>query len=186
MRKTKPWAFFAAMAYYLYNHFITRIPVYAIRHAYLRSVLGFRIGEGASVHMGCFVTGRAIRIGSHTIINRGCYLDGRASLVIGDNVSVSPECYLVSLGHDPHAPDFAAVPGPVVIGDYSWLGARAMVLPGVELGEGVAVGAGAVVTRSQPAYAIVAGVPAKRIGERKRGLAYRLSYFPFFDTDITG
>jgi acetyltransferase-like isoleucine patch superfamily enzyme len=186
MRNGKLWNLLAASAYYLYNHFVTRIPVYGIRHAYLRKVLGFGIGEGTAVHMGCFVTGRSIRIGRNTVINRRCYLDGRAGLTIGDNVSVSPECYLLSLGHDPQAPDFRAVPGPVAIGDYAWLGARSMVLPGVVLGEGAIVGAGAVVTKSQPPYAIVAGIPARPIGERKRGLAYRLSYFPYFDTDITG
>lgn len=182
MRKIK--SFLAASAYYLYNHCITRIPVYAIRHAWLRGVLGFRIGTGTSVHMGCFVTGRHIAIGRNTVINRGCYLDGRASLFIGDNVSISPECYLLSLGHDHSDPSFAARPGPVVIGDYAWLGARAMVLPGVSLGEGAVVGAAAVVTRSLASRVIAAGVPARKIGERTGPLAYTLAYFPWFDTDI--
>lgn len=177
--------FLAATAFYLYNHCVTRIPSYAVRHAWLRVVLRMRIGAGAAVHMGCFFTGRHVRIGRNTVINRNCYLDGRAGLSIGDNVSVSPECYLLTLGHDARDPGFKASPGPVAIGDRAWLGARAMILPGVTLGEGAVVGAGSVVTRPVDAYAIVAGTPAKRIGERPKGLAYELRYFPWYDTDVT-
>jgi acetyltransferase-like isoleucine patch superfamily enzyme len=99
-------------------------------------------------------------------------------------VSVSPECYLLSLTHDARASDFAAVPGPVVIGDRAWLGARAMVLPGVSMGEGSVAGAGAIVARSCGPYEIVAGAPARKIGERNRQLDYTLRYFPLFDTDV--
>lgn len=179
-------SFLGACAFHLYNRCVTRFPSYSVRHAYLRGILGVRIGPGAAVHMGCFFTGRHISIGRNSVINRNCYLDGRGSLAIGDNVSISPECYLLTLGHDPRDPGFAAKPGPVVIGNRAWLGARTMVLPGVTLGEGAAIGAGAVVAKSQEPFAIAAGVPARKIGERPRGLGYELRYFPWFDTDITG
>lgn len=170
--------------YYAYNSFVTHLPWYGLRKLYLRSVLGIRIGRGVAVHMGCFITGRNIVIGDHSVINRKCRLDGRAGLTIGRNVSVSPECSLLSLDHDPHSPDFTTVPSPVVVGDHAWIGTRALILPGVELGEGAVVGAGSVVTRSCAPYAIVAGVPAKPIGERKRGLRYTLDYFPYFNSDV--
>jgi acetyltransferase-like isoleucine patch superfamily enzyme len=177
--------FAAASAYFGYNAVVTRIPVYSIRRAYLSAVLNIRIGKRVAIHMGCFVTGRNISIGDHTVINRRCHLDGRAGLAIGSNVSVSPECYLVSLGHDPHSPGFAAKAGPVSIGDRAWLGARAMILPGVSLGEGCVVGAGSVVTKPAEPFAIVAGNPARKIGERSRDLRYTLRYFPPFNTDIS-
>lgn len=173
-----------ALAYFLFNAGVTHVPFYFFRHWYLRSVLRFSIGRGTSVHMGCFVTGRRIRIGRNSVINRNCHLDGRFSLDIGDNVSVSPECYLVTLGHDPQSSGFDAVPGPVTIGDRCWLGARAMVLPGTTLAEGTVVAAGAVVTRSTQPFEIVAGVPARKIGDRSRDLRYTLKYFPFFNSDI--
>lgn len=177
-------AFSAGTAFYLYNSFVTHLPWYTLRMVYLKSILGIRIGKGVAVHMGCFITGRSISIGDHTVINRRCHLDGRGGLRIGRNVSISPDCALISLGHDPNSPDFVAVPGPVAVGDYAWLGARALVLPGVEMGEGAIAGAGSVVTRDVAPYSIVAGVPARRIGERKRGLRYTLEYFPYFNTDV--
>ncbi len=73
---------------------------------------------------------------------------------------------------------------PVVIGDHVWIGARALICPGVTIGEGAVVGAGAVVTRDVAPYAIVAGNPARVIGQRTRDLHYRTRYFPLFDTDI--
>ena len=56
------------------------------------------------------------------------------------------------------------------IGDRAWLGSRALVLPGVTIGEGAVVAAGAVVTSDVPAYAVVGGVPARAIGARPREL----------------
>jgi acetyltransferase-like isoleucine patch superfamily enzyme len=178
-------AFLAAAAFYLYNSFITHVPLYWLRRWYLTGILRLRIGRGVAVHMGCFIAGRHISIGDHTVINRGTYLDGRQPLRIGSNVSISPECYILTLDHRVDSPDFAAEPGPVAIGDYAWLGARAMILPGADLGEGAVVGAGAVVTKPVAPYIIVAGVPAKPIGERPRGLRYTLKYFPLFNSDVT-
>jgi maltose O-acetyltransferase len=64
----------------------------------------------------------------------------------------------------------------VVVGDHAWLSFRCTVLPGVTIGEGAVVAAGAVVTKDVPRYAIVAGIPARVIGERSpRGLDYDLT-----------
>jgi acetyltransferase-like isoleucine patch superfamily enzyme len=177
-------AFFRALTFYCYNSFISRVPVYWIRHWYLRQVLRVAIGAGSAIHMGCFFTGRNIRIGHDTVINRNSYLDGRGGLSIGSNVAISPQTYILSLDHDPHSPAFEAVARPVVIEDYVWIGARAMVLPGARLGKGCVVGAGAVVTKDIADFSIAAGVPASVIGERSRRLDYSPRYAPFFNTDI--
>lgn len=176
--------FLVAVAYTLYNNLIGRLPVHALRAAYVRRVLGLEMGRGASLQMHCFLTGRFISIGEGAVINRRCYLDGRGGLTIGRDASISPECYLLSLTHDPQDPGFGALPRPVVVGDRAWIGARALILPGVTLGEGCVVGAGAVVTKDVAPFDIVAGNPARKIGERNRALDYTLSYFPYFDTDI--
>ena len=172
------------MTFYCFNAFITHLPLYRLRHWYLRSFLGVRIGRGSAVHMGCFVTGSAIVIGGDTVINRNAYLDGRGKLTIGDHVSISPETYILSLDHDPQSKTFDAFPGPVCIEDFAWIGARAMILSSVTVHKGAVIAAGAVVTKDVDAFTIVGGVPAKPIGQRSADIFYSPRYFPYFNTDI--
>ncbi len=176
--------FVVAAAFFAYNRGVSAIPVYAVRHAFLCRVLRLKIGVGTAIHMGCFITGRHISIGEGSVVNRNCYLDGRGGVTIGSGVSISPECYVLSLTHDAQDSGFSAVAKPVVIENRAWLGARALILPGVRIGEGAIVGAGAVVTRNVEPFTIVAGNPARKIGDRNPTLSYSLSYFPYFDTDV--
>jgi len=60
-----------------------------------------------------------------------------------------------------------------------WIGYRAIVLPGVTIGEGAVVGAGSVVTQDVPSFVIVAGNPARPIGVRPQAISYVLNYRPF-------
>ncbi len=135
--------------------------------------------------MGCFITGRNISIGDYTTINRNCYLDGRVGIKIGNSVSISPEVYILSLTHDAQNRNFVTVGKEVIIEDYVWLGARAIIMPGVKLGKGSIVGAGSVVTKDVEPYTIVGGIPAKKIGERTQDLDYKVVYFPYFNTDMS-
>ena len=155
-----------------------------VRLFYLRRACGIRIGKDSSIAMKCFISGEKITIGANTVINRFCYLDGRAPLSIGNNVNVSHYTLIQTLTHDPQNPDFVCLERPVNICDHVWIGARAIILPGVTIGEGAVVGAGAVVTKNVEPYTIVAGNPARPIGQRSRNLKYKSRYFPFFDTDI--
>lgn len=136
--------------------------------------------------MGVFVTGNNIKIGKNTVVNRNVFIDGRFGVEIGANCSISPDVYILSLSHNPNDPEFTTLGGAVGLGDRVWVGARAIILPGVKLGDGCVVGAGAIVTKSFPPYSIIAGVPAKFIAKRNDELKYELQYFPYFDTDITG
>ena len=79
---------------------------------------------------------------------------------------------------------FESVAMDVTIEDHAWIGVRAIILPGITIGKGSVVGAGSVVTKSVEDYTIVAGMPAKKIGNRIKDLRYKLHYFPFFNTDI--
>lgn len=173
-----------AMTFWLANHLFMNWMPYRIRHAFLRRFCNVRIGPDSSICSGCFVTGYGIQIGSNTVINRYCYLDGRVPLKIGNNVNVSHYTLIQTLTHDAQNPDFVCIEGPVVIGDHAWIGARAIIMPGVTIGEGAVVAAGAVVTRDVASYTIVGGNPARLIKERMRELRYKTRYFPLFDTDI--
>lgn len=163
-----------------YNQMVGRWPSRRLRSAYLRIYLE-RHGNGTGVQMGCrFLNGRKIHLGDRNVINFGCLMDGRKyGIHTGHDVSMGPEAAILTLGHDSRAPDFADRGGEVVIGDRVWIGYRAIVLPGVTIGEGAVVGAGAVVTKNVDPYTIVAGNPAKVIGERPKELTYELHYRPW-------
>jgi acetyltransferase-like isoleucine patch superfamily enzyme len=170
-----------ALVRYVTNHVVAHIPVYALRHVWYQHLLGMRIGEGSALLMGLYiyVRGRAganrpgITIGRRSVINQQCCLDGRGGLAIGDNVDISAGVWILTDGHNMHDPYFSETLAPVKIGDHVWIGSRATILPGVTVGEGAVVAAGAVVTHDVEPYAVVAGVPARQIGTRNRCLKPR-------------
>ncbi|WP_461453691.1 acyltransferase [Mucilaginibacter sp.] len=95
-------------------------------------------------------------------------------LTIGNNVNISTQVVIWTLHHDYNSPDFAQAGSPVIIEDYVWLCSRAIILPGVTIGEGAVVAAGAVVTKNVEPYTVVGGVPAKYIAKRNTNLNYDL------------
>lgn len=135
-------------------------------------------GPGTSVQSGCrFLNGRKVHFGKRNVINFGCLFDGRKFCIrTGDDVSIGPEAAILSLGHDPQSPDFSDRGGDVVIGNRVWIAYRAIILPGVTIGDGAIIGAGAVVIKDVEPYAIMAGNPARKIGERNKDLRYELSF----------
>ena len=139
------------------------------------------IGEGAGIQSGCrFLHFPKISIGARSVINFGCTLDGRHHpVIIGENVSIGPCATILTLGHDPQSPNFENVGGAVEIGDRAWIAWGAIVLPGVKIGEGAVVAAGAVVSRDVEPFSIVAGSPARKVGERNKDLHYELGYNPW-------
>ena len=82
------------------------------------------------------------------------------------------------MGHDPQSPSFSDQGGEVHIGNRVWIGYRSLIMPGVTIGEGAVVAAGAVVTKDVKPYTVVAGVPAKPISSRTDELTYELNYHP--------
>jgi acetyltransferase-like isoleucine patch superfamily enzyme len=163
------------------NYRVAHIPSHVARLAFYRRVMRFRIGSGSSIFRGGWFDARGgLKIGVDTTINQNCRLDTRGGISLGDNVSVSAEVCLLTADHDMRSPAAAGRARPVTVGDYVFIGTRAMILPGVTIGAGAAVAAGAVVTRDVAPYTIVAGVPAKPIGPRPSGLSYSASYRRLF------
>jgi len=122
-----------------------------------------------------FYNPRNISVGEDTIIGEGAVLDGRDVLSIGNHVDIASEVMIYNSEHDINSETFSATLAPVKIEDYVFIGPRAIILAGVTIGRGAVVGAGAVVTKDVPPFAIVGGVPAKIIGERRnKDLHYRL------------
>jgi maltose O-acetyltransferase len=176
------WAAAQLRGFVLYFAFLVgQVPWHAFRLFVYRHLLGVKIGRHSSVHWRTrFYAPHGITIGNHSILGNDVFLDGRFGLTIGDNVNIGGETAIFTAEHDPNDPDFAMVGAPVVIHDYVYVGSRSTILPGVRLDRGAVVAAGAVVTKDVPEYTIVGGVPAHKIGERRRDLRYQLNYhMPF-------
>ena len=145
-------------------------------------MLGATIGEYTSIHRGCsFYNISGLSIAAHTVINPNVILDARRGLMIGSNVSISEQTAIYTLQHDLDDIDFSVTGGSVTIGDYVFIGARALILPNVDIGEGAAIAAGAVVTHDVQPFTVVGGIPAREIRKRSRNLRYQLNYRrPFY------
>ena len=108
--------------------------------------------------------GKNIHIGQRVFINSGCKMQDQGEIYIGDDVLIGHNACLLTLNHEMDPENRADMhPKPIHIEDKVWLGSNVTVLPGVTIGEGAIVAAGAVVTKDVESNTIVGGVPAKII-----------------------
>lgn len=144
-------------------------PLRYIRHLWLQ-VLGLLVFGRRVGILGPFtvVNPRNVRIGNECGINHNVFILGRSKIVIGDGVVLSAGAMLIDSGL--RLEGFARAEFPahvdsyVIIEDGAWIGAGAIILPGVTVGTKSVVGAGSVVTRDVPPYTVVAGNPARILG----------------------
>lgn len=108
--------------------------------------------------------GKNITIGENVFFNSGCKLQDQGGITIDDGALLGHNVVLATLNHCV-IPEQRTnlIPSPIHIGKRVWIGANAMVLPGVTIGDGAVVAAGAVVTKDVPENVIVGGIPAKQI-----------------------
>ena len=151
------------------------IPSHIIRKIIFK-LAGIKIGRRSTLHIGArFYQPKNISIGQGTIIGDHATLDGRAQLTIGNHVDIASEVMILNAEHDLSSPNFSSIEEPVEIKDFCFIGPRAIILPGVTIGRGAVVAAGAVVTKDVPELSIVGGVPAREITKRdSKNLNYRL------------
>ncbi|MBF0632990.1 MAG: glycosyltransferase [Magnetococcales bacterium] len=169
---------------FFYNKIVNRLPFAILRRllhkGYLTQEAGSNLLPGVEFLYSGLDRGK-IRIGRNSVIGTRGVLDGRGGrIVIGNNVDIARECCLFTLQHDPHDDHHRVRGGDVIIEDHVWLAARVTVLPGVTIGAGAVVATNAVVTRDVEPGAIVAGIPARKIGVRRSKLDYVLHHFPYF------
>lgn len=146
---------------------VSHVPFHTFRKIFY-ILAGMEIGKGSTIHMWAnFFEPGGIKIGEDTIVGDHAFLDGRAPLSIGNHVDIASSVMIYNSEHDLEKEDFAARVESVEIGDYVFVGPRVIILPGVKVSKGAVIAAGAVVTKDVPEFAIVGGVPAKVIGERK-------------------
>ena len=149
------------------NFISSTIPVHSIRKLFYRAA-GVKIGKNSFVHMGArFYQPSGVSIGEGRVVGDHCFMDGRALLKVGNNVDIASDVMIYNSEHDINSEGFDPLEEPVEIEGYVFVGPRAIILPGVKIGKGAVVGAGAVVTKNVEPFKIVGGIPAKEIGERK-------------------
>ena len=115
-----------------------------------------------------WMPGPSIVVGNRVFIGRGTEFNIRGRIEIGDDCLIASGCTFVDADHgrEPEAPMNLQEPviRPIRLGRNVWIGARSVILKGVEIGDGAVIGAGSVVTRPVAAGAVVAGNPARMIG----------------------
>lgn len=147
--------------------FIGLIPIHFVRKLFYL-ISGVKLKADSTIHIGAnFFNPSNVSIGHDTIIGDHCFMDGRAPLKIGNHVGIASQVLIYNDEHDINSPDYRNSFGPVEIGDYVFVGPRAIILPNIKIGKGAIIAAGAVVTKNIPDFEIWGGVPAKKISDRK-------------------
>lgn len=144
----------------------------AMRTAWLSRIYGFREpGLVLARHLHIRYP-HTVKVGKHSLLNEGFTVLGGGGCEIGAFVYTAPEVLIATVSHQ--VGNMEATSAKVVIEDLAWIGTRATLLPGVRIGKGAVVGAGAVVTKDVAPFSIVGGNPAQVIGQRKLEYPLRL------------
>jgi putative colanic acid biosynthesis acetyltransferase WcaF len=144
----------------------TVVPFSSFRVLVLR-LFGAAIAEGVVIKPGVRVKYPwLLKVGKHSWLGEDVWIDNLAQVQIEDNVCISQGAYLCTGNHNWSDPAFALRVLPILLRAGSWVGARGVVCPGVEFGEGAVAAAGSVVMKSLPPWTIHAGNPATQIRTR--------------------
>ena len=174
---------FLFLALYLFNASMY-FPFHVVRVFLIKLLIIRKMGKDNYFSMGLKFHSKKtnIEVGNGCVINKNVSLDGRGGkLIIGNNVDIAEGVNIWTLQHDHHDDYHKLKGGDVIIEDYVWIASRCTILPGIRIGKGAVIACGAVVTKDVPSMAIVGGIPAKVIGERKSKLLYELkNYSPWF------
>jgi acetyltransferase-like isoleucine patch superfamily enzyme len=108
-----------------------------------------------------------LKFGDNVHINQGCNIYADKSIEIGDGVMIGDSVIIYDTNFHEVEEGEGVTTKPIIIENNVWIGARAIILPGVRIGMNSVVGAGSVVTKSMPENCLIAGVPAKKVKEIK-------------------
>lgn len=128
------------------------------------------IGTNVNIEKGASLN-YTLEIGNNSGVGVRCEINGE--LHIGNNVLIAPDCIFYTQNHEFRDASKLIIsqgysnPSPIIIEDDVWIGRKVIVLPGVHIGKGAVIGAGAVVAKDIPAYAIAVGNPVQIKGYRK-------------------
>lgn len=118
-----------------------------------------------------FGSGKKIKIGNNSGIGIGCVVP--SDIVIGDNVMMGPNCYILDANHDFSSTEIPMIfqghseRKQTIIGDDVWIGRQVIFTPGRKVANGTIIGVGCVLTKDFPEYSVIGGNPGKLIRSRK-------------------
>jgi putative colanic acid biosynthesis acetyltransferase WcaF len=165
----------------LWNWFFSYCPSYAVRRVLLNRMYGVQMGRNVSIHMGVkFLKPWGVAIGNNVNIQMGSFIDGRGGVAIGDNVDITLYVKILSQQHDIQDGIYTTQSKAVAIGNNCVLGSFSLIMPGVQLGEGVVIGAGSVVPKSIPQWSIAVGNPCVVKKKRNQDIKYQIGYKRYF------
>lgn len=142
------------------------LPFSAVRR-WLLVIFGASVGRGVVIKPGVRVKFPwQLRIGDHAWIGEDVWIDNLAQVSIGSQACLSQSVYLCTGNHDWSDPAFGLIVKPISIGNGAWVGARAVICPGVAMGDCAILTAGGVAVKRIPAYEIHSGNPATLVKKR--------------------
>ena len=169
------WTKKSKMLFVLYKVTAQWLPI-SQRSSLAKKMRGFfgkrittKFGKNVNIERNAVFTPE-LEIGNNSGIGIDCEIYG--PVTIGDNVMMGPEVIVYTSGHNHNRTDIPMMKQgssevrPVKIGSDVWIGRRAIIMPGVTIGDGVIIGAGAVVTKNIDPYMVAVGVPAKAVKSR--------------------
>lgn len=122
---------------------------------------------------------KGLSLGDGVAIGWFAELDARGGIMVGHNTNISSHVKLITGSHSIDDPEYSAEFKSITIGHHCWIGTGAIILQGVNIGNGAVVAAGAVVTKDIPPYEVWGGVPARKIKDRTHDLRYQVAAPPF-------
>jgi len=146
-----------------------KLPITLFENVFIRNKNKIKFGKNITIYHNCFISPVELTVGDNCNLGVNNFICGKVK--IGNNVSIGPNVNIPGANHNIKTRESIRTSGNemkgTIIKDEVWIGGNSSVLDGVTIDKGAVIGAGSVVTKNIPEYAIVAGVPAKIIGFRK-------------------
>lgn len=157
-----------AVSIIVYNTIVNKIPSRRLRRLFC-ILMGAKVGKGTVFFRRAEILDPAnLKVGYRSNIGWFSSIDARGGINIGSYVTIASNSKIITGSHDLNSNGFKAVFKSVNIGSYVWIGTGAIILQGVNIGDGAVVAAGSVVTKDVAPYTVVGGVPARFIKKRDK------------------